>query len=67
MRSGGNKGFTLRQLPKEYPMTKQQQKLRDALEFCGIKKGISKMELMEKMKNCLPEYFRRGDDQDLHS
>ena len=38
--------------------TPQQQKFAKALEFCGIKKGISKRELQQKMVDCLPEYFR---------
>jgi len=58
MQSGGHHGFALRLLPKRYPRTPPQQKLIDALKFCGIKKGISKTELMLKMKECLPKYYR---------
>jgi len=67
-KSGGHRGYQLKQRPRQYPMTKQQQLFSDALKFCGIKKGISKIELMEKMKNCIPEYFRKHhDNKDLHS
>lgn len=48
----------LKRRPRRYPRTKQQQKILDALEFCGIKKGISKQELQEKMADCIPQYFR---------
>lgn len=47
----------MKQRPREYRMTSQQQKLLDALEFCEIHKGITKVELMEKMKTCLPKYY----------
>jgi hypothetical protein len=70
--AGGHRGYSIKRRPREYPRTKQQQKFVDALGFCGIKKGITKYELMEKMVNCIPEYFRRekekrsNGDQDLH-
>ena len=48
----------LKRRPRRYPRTPQQQKFLDALEFCGIKKGITKIELMDKMANCIPEYHR---------
>ena len=69
--SGGHKGYQLKRRPKEYPRLPQQQKLLDALEFCGIRKGISKKELQEKMVNCLPEYYQKhkehkDDDKGLH-
>ncbi len=49
----------MKQRPEEYARTPQQQKLLDALEFCEIHKGISKAELMEKMRDCLPAYFKK--------
>jgi len=64
MQSGGHRGFSLHSLPKKYPRTPQQQKMIDALEFCGIKKGITKTELMLKMKNCLPKYYREAKKSD---
>ena len=66
-KAGRRRGYQLKQRPRQYPITPQQQIFIKALNFCGIKKGISKAELMDKMRNCLPEYFRRyHDDKDLH-
>ena len=39
-------------------MNPQQRMFLDALEHCGIKKGITKEELMNKMKNCIPKYYK---------
>lgn len=63
-----HRGYQLKQRPKQYPMTRQQRVFIRALSFCGIKKGISKADLMDKMRNCIPEYFRskRDGDKDLH-
>jgi len=67
-KAGGHKGYQLKQRPRKYPMTKQQSRFIKALSFCGIVKGISKAELMDKMRNCIPGYFREHhDDKDLHS
>jgi hypothetical protein len=41
----------------------------EANKYCGIQKGISKAELMVKMRDCIPEYFkevRRNANKDLH-
>ena len=39
-------------------MTPQQLLLREANEACGIRKGISRTELVDKLRNCLPEFYR---------
>lgn len=54
---GGNSGMVLARFPKDYPKTSQQKKVSEAAEACGITKGISKNELQEKMKNCIPDQF----------
>lgn len=68
-KTGSHRGYQLKQRPKKYSGLPQQQKLIDASKFCGIKKGISKRELMDKMVNCIPRYFkeRKDGDKDLHS
>jgi len=68
-KAGRRRGYQLKQRPRQYSATPQQERFVKALRFCGIKKGITKAELMDKMRNCLPEYFRsrRDDDKDLHS
>lgn len=52
------RGYQLKRRPKKYPRTPQQQRFLDALDFCGVKRGISKEELQEKMVRCIPEYHR---------
>jgi len=52
----------LKNRPSRYLITPQQQKFIAAREFCGIKKGITKAELMDKMKNCIPQYYKENDD-----
>lgn len=68
MYSGGHRGFSLKRRPKRYSILPQQRKFLDALKFCGIKRGISKSELMERMKNCIPEFYKehKDDDKGLH-
>jgi len=53
--------FYLKKRPGQYPITPQQQKFIEAKEFCGIRKGITKAELMDKMKNCIPKFYREGE------
>jgi len=50
--------FYLRKRPSTYPITPQQQKFIEAKNYCGIKKGITKAELMERMKNCIPRFYK---------
>lgn len=66
--SGGNKGYQLKRRPRRYPRLPQQQKFLDALEFCGISKGMSKADLQRKMVNCIPEFYKehKDDDKGLH-
>jgi hypothetical protein len=55
--AGGKKGFVVGRRPREYKETPQQQRLREASKACGITKGISRAELVDKMKTCIPQYF----------
>jgi hypothetical protein len=52
------KGYTLKKKPRKYQATEQQRTIQAASEFCEIKKGMTKAELMEKMANCIPQYFK---------
>lgn len=54
-----HKLFIVRQRPASHPQTKQQQLVRQAANECGIKKGITRDELIDKMINCIPEFFRK--------
>lgn len=54
---GGNSGMVLARYPKDYPLTDQQEAVRDAADKCGIEKGMDKEDLMNAMKNCIPDQF----------
>ncbi len=52
------KGYTLKKKPRQYQATPQQRTIQEASEFCQIRKGMTKSELMDKMANCIPQYFK---------
>jgi len=56
--SAGHRGYTLKRRQKEYKRTGQQSLFAKVAEMCGIKKGISKEELQDKMKNCVPKAYQ---------
>lgn len=60
--SGGHRGYSIRLRPRRYPRTVQQQRFVGALVACGIRKGVTKKELQDKMVNCLPEYFKQNKE-----
>jgi len=42
---------------------------KEANAYCGIEKGISKAEMMEKMKGCIPQFFKEAKEhgyQNIH-
>jgi len=56
---GGNRGYYIASLPRPYPMTSQQRKVASVADDCGIKPGISKSDLMNKMKDCVGPKMRK--------
>ena len=50
-------GYVIASYPRDYPMTSQQRKVRDAAKTCGIKKGMSRGDLVNKMRTCIPDQF----------
>lgn len=50
---GSGKKIVYARLPKPYPITSQQRKVRDAAASCGIHRGISRRELIDKMSTCM--------------
>lgn len=62
--SGGKPGFVLSLRPRKYKTTKQQSAISEAAKVCGITKGITRAELVDKMRNCLPEYFKNKREKD---
>lgn len=49
----------VRSRPKPYPLTQHQLEFREVLETCGIVKGMSRADLIEKMKTCVPEEWKK--------
>jgi hypothetical protein len=66
--SGKGSIYLIRSRPKRYKILPQQRVFIDALDFCEIKKGISKSELQKKMKSCIPKYIKehKNDYKDIH-
>jgi len=50
--------FYVRKMPSPYPLTQHQRDLIQASKECGIEKGISRRDLVDKMVNCVPEKYR---------
>lgn len=50
-------GFVLSRLPKDYPITAPQKRVRDAARACGIHTGISRSALVTAMRTCIPGKF----------
>ncbi len=50
-------GFVLSRLPKAYPLTSQQRRVKDAAKACNIHTGISRSALVTAMKDCIPGKF----------
>lgn len=57
--SGGKPGFVLSLRPRRYKTTPQQKKVSEAAKACGIEKGITRAQLVDRMRNCIPEFFRK--------
>ena len=56
--------YELKRRPKAYPLTEQQENFINALQFCQIKKGMKKAELQDKMKHCIPQFFKDLKEQE---
>ena len=56
--TGGNNGFYIAALPRPYPMTRQQTKVKSVAHECGISKGMSKADLQRKMVDCVGPKMR---------
>ena len=57
--TGGNRGFYIASLPRPYPRNAPQQRVAKVAAECGIKKGITKRELQEKMVECVGPKMRK--------
>lgn len=52
-----NPGFVLARLPKDYPLSAPQKRVKEAAKSCGIHTGMSRSALVTAMKTCLPGKF----------
>jgi len=57
--TGGNRGYYIAALPRPYPLTAQQRKVRSVATECGIKPGIKKADLQTKMVDCVGPKMRK--------
>lgn len=60
-------GFAVHKLPSSYELTSQQKLMKDAAQACGIRKGMTRGELLEAMNNCVPEFFRQKKGEAMPS
>ena len=58
MRTKQRKLFIVRQRPR-YVQSTQQDNFRQVAAECGIKKGITRDELIAKMIHCVPEAWKK--------
>ena len=52
-------GFVLAMYPAKYPKTAPQKKVSNVAAECGIKKGISRRDLVTKMIDCVGPKMRK--------
>lgn len=52
-------GMVLAHMPSPYPITAPQRKVRTVAAECGIKKGISRRDLIHKMIDCVGPKLRK--------
>ena len=50
-------GFVLSRLPKDYPLTAPQRRVKEAAKACGIHTGMSRSALVTAMKDCISGKF----------
>lgn len=56
--TGGNRGFYIASLPRPYPLTSQQKRVKSVALECGLKKGMSKADLQRAMVDCVGPKMR---------
>ncbi len=50
--------FYVRKRPAPHPLSEHQKDLIEASHECGIEKGITRAELVDRMVNCVPGKYR---------
>ena len=59
MTVGGHKGIIVVNAPRPYPRTAPQRRVAQIAAECGIKKGINRRELRQKMIDCVGPKMRK--------
>jgi hypothetical protein len=62
-KTNSKSGFVLQRRPQSYSLTPQQKLFQEAREACGIRKGMSREELVKQMRECIPEYYRKRKEE----
>lgn len=57
--TGGNRGFYIASLPRPYPLTSQQKKVKTVAIDCKLKKGMKKSDLQTAMVDCVGPKMRK--------
>lgn len=57
--TGGNRGFYIAALPRPYPLTSQQKKVKTIAADCNIKRGMTKSDLQKAMVDCVGPKMRK--------
>lgn len=52
-------GYYVARLPRPYPLTAPQKKVKNVAHECGIKKGMSRRELVHTMIDCVGPKMRK--------
>jgi tRNA A37 threonylcarbamoyladenosine synthetase subunit TsaC/SUA5/YrdC len=50
--------YYVRKRPAAHPLSEHQKDLIEASHECGIEKGITRAELVDKMRNCVPGKYK---------
>jgi len=59
MTVGGHSGLYIANRPRAYPRTAPQRRVASVAAECGIKKGISRRDLRQKMIDCVGPKMRK--------
>ena len=52
-------GWYMASLPRKYPLTSQQRRVRDVAKSCGIHKGMTRGSLVKAMVDCVGPTLRK--------
>ena len=59
--------FILRARPKSHAPTRQQLLIKEAAAHCGIRKGMTRKELVNGMRECIPKFFKDKREESINA